>query len=83
MTITDEMAARFHLPPIADYEKGEAEYYHSFLAQSDYVAAKIAESVYLGEKLEEDCTEILQARKFARQRINEIEEANNGETFSA
>lgn len=83
MTITDEMAARFHLPPIADYEKGEAEYYHSFLAQSDYVAAKIAESAYLGEKPEEDCTEILQARKFARQRINEIEEANNGETFSA
>ena len=81
--ITDEMAARFHLPPIADYEKGEAEYYHSFLAQSDYVAAKIAESVYLGEKLEEDYTEILRARKFARQRINEIEEANNGETFSA
>ena len=78
MTITDEMAARFHLPPIADYEKGEAEYYHSFLAQSDYVAAKIAESAYLGEKPEEDFSDVLNARKYARKRINELEETSNG-----
>ena len=78
--ISDKISARFHLPPIEEYKKGEAEYYHSFLAQSDYMIAKIAEATYLGEEAEEDYTAILQARKFARKRINEIEVEENGKT---
>lgn len=78
MTITDEMAARFHLPPLKEYEKGESEYYHSFLAQSDYIVSKIAELSFLGEKPDEDFTDVLSARKYARKRINELEEKNNG-----
>jgi len=76
--ITNELAAKFHLPPLEEYGRPERDWLHSFLAQSDYVAAKIAESAYLGEKPEEGCTEIIKARKYARKRINELEEKNNG-----
>lgn len=76
--ITDEMAARFHLPTLKEYEKCELEYYHSFLAQSDYIVSKIAELSFLGEKPDEDFTDVLSARKYARKKINELEEKNNG-----
>lgn len=78
--ITNEMAARFHLPTIENYPFPELDYYHTFLVQSDYVANKIAEAAYLGETVDEDYTNVLQARKFARKRINEIEVEENGQT---
>lgn len=70
--ITNEMAARFHLPPIEEYPHSASVWYHTFLIQSDYVANKIAEAAYLGEEMEEDYTDVLLARKYARQKINEI-----------
>ena len=78
--ISDKLAARFHLPPLEEYGRPERDWLHSFLAQSDYVINKIAEATYLGEEAEEDYTAILQARKFARKRINEIEVEENGKT---
>lgn len=78
--ISDELAAKFHLTPLEEYGRPERDWLHSFLAQSDYVITKIAEATYLGEEAEEDYTAILQARKFARKRINEIEVEENGQT---
>lgn len=70
--ITDEMAARFHLPPLKDYTHTESDYYHSFLCASDYVAAKLSEAIFLHEQVTEDYSEVLEARKYARQKINEL-----------
>ena len=75
--ISNELAARFNLPPIEEYSFPEADWYQTFLIQSDYVANKIAEAMYLGETLDEDYTEVLQARKYARAMINTIKEESN------
>lgn len=71
--ITDEMAARFHLPPLEEYDFEPLQYYHAFLSETDYVVAKIAEAMYQGET-PEDYTDVLEARRFAREQINELEE---------
>lgn len=71
--ITDEMAARFHLPPLKDYTHTESDYYHSFLCASDYVAAKLSEAAYLHEQTE-DYTDVIEARKYARHKINELKD---------
>ena len=74
--IKNEIAEKYHLPPIEEYPFPEADWYHTFLIQTDYVANKIAEALYLGEEMgeeSEDYTEVLQARKYARKRINELE----------
>lgn len=73
--ITDEMAARFHLPPIGEYQFPEIDYYHTFLIQSDYVALKAAEAVCLGKPVDDELVEIVAARDYARQMINALEEA--------
>jgi len=44
----------------------------TFLIQTDYVANKIAEALYLGEEIDEDYSEVIQARKYARTKINEL-----------
>lgn len=46
--------------------------YKAFLSQTDYVACKIAEAQFLGKTLDEDYTEVLQARQYARDKINEL-----------
>lgn len=66
------IAAKYHLPAVEDYPFSELEYYQTFLIQTDYIANKIAEAAYLGEDVNEDYTEILQARKFARQMVNQL-----------
>lgn len=76
--IPNELAAKFHLPPLEEYGRPERDWLHSFLAQSDYVVTKIAELSFLGEKPEEDFSDVLNARKYARKRINELEETSNG-----
>ncbi len=73
--ISEEMAARFYLPRVEDYNHSEMDYYQTFLIQSDYVANKIAEALYLGEELDEDYTDVINARKYARRRINELSSA--------
>lgn len=51
----------------------ELLYYRTYLIQTDYVAAKLAEAVYTGEAVDRDYSEVLQKREYARQRINELE----------
>lgn len=51
----------------------ELLYYRTYLIQTDYVAAKLAEAVYTGEAVDRDYSEVLQKRDYARQRINELE----------
>ena len=77
--ITDELAARYHLPPIKDYPFTDMEYYLAFLCETDYIAAKLSEAAYLHEEVTGDYSEVLDARKYAREKINEInkQEANN------
>lgn len=71
--ISNELAAKFHLPPIDEYPFPELDWYHTFLIQSDYVAMKVAEAIYLGKQPDEDMTEIIAARDYCRQKINELE----------
>ena len=76
-TIPIELAARFHLPPISEYPFGEMDYYRTFLVQTDYVAYKVSEALYLNEEIDTDYTEIIQARKYARAMINELSKGDN------
>lgn len=47
-------------------------YYLTLLIQTDYVAAKLAEAVYLGEPVEEKYGQVLEQRRQARQKIREL-----------
>ena len=78
--LTDEILARYHMIPLAGYKalfgdtaETERGFYSTFLAQTDYVAAKLAEAAYLGQAQNEDYTEVLAARQEAREEINKIE----------
>ena len=48
-------------------------YYQTLLAQTDYVAAKMAEAMYTGGELDEDYAEVLKKRAECRQKINELQ----------
>jgi len=48
-------------------------YYRTYLMQTDYVAAKIAECAYLGQPVEEKYNAILTKREEARQMINRLQ----------
>ena len=74
--IPNELASKYNLPPVDEYPFPEIDWYSTFLIQTDYVANKIAEALYLGEELDEDYTAVLQARKFARNKINELRGKN-------
>ncbi|MCH3971625.1 MAG: hypothetical protein LKE53_02450 [Oscillospiraceae bacterium] len=50
----------------------ELAYYRTYLLQTDYVAAKMAEAAYTGTKLTEDYSEILAKRVKCRQKIDEL-----------
>lgn len=72
--ITDELAAKFDLPPIKEYQHSEAEYYETFLLKSDYIVLKAMEATLLGKKNGiSNLTEILQAREYARTMMNSEE----------
>lgn len=73
--IKEELAAKFDLPPLKEYQHSEEDYYYTFLFRSDYVILKAMEATLLGKKGAEDITEVLQAREYARQMINNKEEA--------
>ena len=74
--IPENIAAKFHLPTVDKYPQSERDYYTTFLSQSDYIVIKRMESELLGETEDDDYEEIIACRKFARQRINEIDEEN-------
>lgn len=57
-----------------DTPETEALYYRTYLTHTDYVAAKLAEAVYTGVSLEQDYSEVLERRAYARQRINALAE---------
>jgi hypothetical protein len=68
--ITDEMAAKFHLPPINEYPFSERDWWETFLIQSDREALRALEEQLLGTaKRGADCSELLAARQEARQAI--------------
>ena len=48
-------------------------YYQTYLSHTDYIAAKLAEAVYTGEKIAEDYSEVIRLRKEARDKINELQ----------
>ncbi len=54
-------------------ENAEAAFYQTFLLKTDYVPNKIIEAQALGVELNQDYTEVLQARAFARARLSAIE----------
>ena len=48
-------------------------YYRTYLMQTDYVAAKIAECAYLGQPVEEKYRSILTKREETRHMLNTLE----------
>ena len=70
----------FLMPPIDWYLEQHGDtletritYYQTYLTRTDYVAAKLAEAAYTGERLGEDYSEIIRLRKEAREKINELQ----------
>lgn len=72
--ITNELAEKFHLPPIEEYPFSKRDWYTTFLIQSDYCALKAAEAVYLNKPADEELTEVIEARAYAREQINAIDQ---------
>lgn len=75
--ISEDLLVRYNMGNIEDYEalagskeKGEYDFYRTFLIQTDYVPNKIIEAQALGTPLDQDYTEILQARAYAREQIS-------------
>lgn len=58
------------------FENHPLDLYLKFLSLTDYVACKIAESQFLGTALDEDYTEVLMAREYAREQIRLLEVTN-------
>lgn len=70
--ISNEIVERFHLFPIEKYHHSTRDWYYTFLCQTDYIPAKAMEAQLLGDSID-DYTEILEARKYAREQINAID----------
>ena len=78
MEISKELLERYHVGTAEFYtalsggneSEGLKTLYQTFLIQTDYIPNKIIEAQTLGETLDEDYMEVLQARKFARMQLN-------------
>ena len=78
MEISKELLERYHVGTAEFYtalsggneSEGLKILYQTFLIQTDYIPNKIIEAQVLGETLDEDYTEVLQARKYARMQLN-------------
>lgn len=75
---TEELLKKYNMVTLEEYKElfddsteVEIDYYKTFLIQTDHIPNKIIEAQVLGEEFE-DYTEILQARKYARSKINEL-----------
>lgn len=78
--ISEEMAAKFHLPPIRTYHHPTRDWYNTFLIQSDYIVAKATEAQFTNEDMPEEYASVLAARAECREAINAIDEGTyNGE----
>lgn len=78
--LTQELLTRYHMLPLTSYKErygdtAETErcFYETFLTQTDYVAAKLAEAAYLKQAPDEDYTAVLGARQEARNAINKLQ----------
>lgn len=75
--ISQKLLNKYRLPSIEEYRNGmlpgesELVYYYDFLKATDYIPNKIIEAQILGEEID-DYTEILNARKYAREMINTL-----------
>lgn len=78
MMIKEELFNKYQILS-DDFYGGEKGRLLNFLIATDYVASKIAESIYLQRQIDEDYTEVLQAREWARERINELSERSQNE----
>lgn len=76
--INEELFNKYQILSV-DFYGGEKGQLLNFLIATDYVASKIAESIYLKRQIDEDYTEVLQAREWARERINELSERGQNE----
>lgn len=76
--ISPEIYTKYHMMDLESFceRHEEIDWYKTFLIQTDHIAYKIAESAYLNEETDKDYTPILEARKYCRQKINELEAAN-------
>lgn len=80
MEISKELLERYHVGTAEFYttlsggneSEGLKTLYQTFLIQTDYIPNKIIEAQTLGETLDEDYTEVLQARKYARMQISNL-----------
>lgn len=77
--IKQEMLSRFNVGDIdfyismtGDDKQGEYEFYKTFLSQTDYIITKLAEYIFLGKKSNEDYSEVIIARQFAREQISNL-----------
>lgn len=62
---------KYHLPPIEEYPFGERDWYETFLAQTDKVVLKAAESLLTGNwRATTEFLELVKARQEARTEIN-------------
>lgn len=75
--IADYILQRYHIGAIEDYaalegsqKAGEETMYRTFLLHTDYVPNKIVEAQALGIPLDQDYTDVLQARAYAREQLD-------------
>lgn len=75
--IADYILQRYHIGAIEAYaalegsqKAGEETMYRTFLLHTDYVPNKIVEAQALGIPLDQDYTEVLQARAYAREQLD-------------
>ena len=80
LNLSKEQLQRFHMNTLEEYKKDfedspaiEREYYETFLIRTDYITLKMAESLILGEPYDNGYVDILELRKEARTRINELD----------
>ena len=78
MEFTIEMLKKYNMLSLEGYKEmfgdnqdTELEFYRTFLIQTDHIPNKIIEAQILG-KSADDYTEVLNLRKIARLKINEL-----------
>lgn len=78
--IPNDILAGCKMAPMQDYADRHGNtadtkigFYETFLVQTDYVAAKLAEASYLGKTVDPKYVDILQYRQEAREAINALQ----------
>lgn len=78
--VAKELAEKYGLPPIEEYDFGEHDWYWTFLLRSDHDVLRAIEEQMLGTaKRGADYTELLAARAEARTAMEAIENGKGDE----